>query len=275
MNTPRHRSELDASRKVYSETVKVVQGGTIISFESGRKLGLTASLIQIIAPVLIVVTVIIYFVSIISTISSNPSIPSLLSLSITFTLVIIFLGIMTFVGIILFIVGMHHLSQYYGERAIFKNILYGFILYIIGIVSSAVIEGTILLESIKNISPPGTTPVAAAVASAASPIQLSSTLLTALYYASLAIGYVLVILSGLLYMRAFDALTEKSGNGNFKTAGVLYIIGLALTIVLIGSILVWVAWILAAIGFHSLKSTASPTTRQAQPLPPPPPPPQM
>ena len=60
-------------------------------------------------------------------------------------------------------------------------------------------------------------------------------------------------------MRAFNKLGEKSGINNFKTAGLLYLIGMVLSIVGIGVLLLWIAWIFAALGFHSLKPSSTST----------------
>jgi uncharacterized membrane protein len=66
-------------------------------------------------------------------------------------------------------------------------------------------------------------------------------------------------------MRAFNKLGEKSEVDNFKTAGLLYLLGGALAIVGIGALLSWIAWIFAFMGFRSLKpkniqTTASPSS---------------
>jgi uncharacterized membrane protein len=245
--------------------------GIVISLESGRKLGLTGSLIEIIMPAAIVATVIFFIWSIFATLveTSNPTIPNFLSISIGFIATFILLGIITFVGIILFIIGMHRLSQYYSEPSIFKNVLYGFILNIIGSVTATVIEFTFILESIRSVSQTGTTPVVATVESVVSPEASVSTTLVLGYYAALAIGLVLGIISAVLYMRAFNKLAEKSGKDNFRTAGLLYLLGTVLTIVLIGGLLVWIAWIFAATGFNSLKPREPSATKPQIPPPPP------
>jgi uncharacterized membrane protein len=66
-------------------------------------------------------------------------------------------------------------------------------------------------------------------------------------------------------MRAFNKLAEKSGDDNFKTAGLLYLLGTVLTIVLIGGLLIWIAWIFAAMGFNSLKPKEPPAPTSAYP----------
>jgi uncharacterized membrane protein len=48
------------------------------------------------------------------------------------------------------------------------------------------------------------------------------------------------------------------------------LIGAILTIILVGFILIWIAWILIAVGFFSIKTTAA-QPPAAAPQPPPPP----
>ena len=67
-----------------------------------------------------------------------------------------------------------------------------------------------------------------------------------------------------VYLRkSFDALANKTGNGMFKTAGLLLLIGAILTIVLIGLILIFVAWILLTVAFFSMPSTPPPPAQAA------------
>ena len=56
------------------------------------------------------------------------------------------------------------------------------------------------------------------------------------------------IVNGVLYMRAFNKLKEKSGVDNFGTAGLLYLIGVFIPLI------TWIAWIFAAMGFNKLKA---------------------
>jgi ribosomal protein S27AE len=81
----------------------------------------------------------------------------------------------------------------------------------------------------------------------------------------MAIVFVFSIIGGVFFKRAFDALGEKSGVQTFKTAGLISLIGYALSIVLVGGILVWVAWIMLASAFHSLKPAAPAASSYSQP----------
>ena len=117
-----------------------------MSFESGRKLGLTASLIAVIMPVIGVITAIFLVLSLLagtlSTLFNFESITILLAIA----------GIITFAGFILFLVAMHSLSQYYSESGIFKNVLYGFIINIVGAAIAVSIELAIIVTSIVKIA---------------------------------------------------------------------------------------------------------------------------
>jgi uncharacterized membrane protein len=147
-------------------------------------------------------------------------------------------------GFIMFMVAMHRLSNYYSEPAIFKNVLYGFILSIISTAVVGVIEVAFIFSSIANIfqaTPSSTTP--------------SFTVFILVYVVAFGVSLVFGIVNGWLYMRAFNKLKEKSGVDNFGTAGLLYLIGAIIPLV------AWIAWIFAAMGFSKLKptQTASPT----------------
>jgi len=215
-----------------------------VSFELGRKLGLTASLIAVIVPVITVILYGLLFLSLFGIISSaltggsqtfaGSLFPA--GIGIAFSAI----GIVGLVGIILFLVAMHSLSQYYSEPSIFKNALYGFLTNIIGGVAVIVLAFALILTTVVS-SATGPTP---GFSGAAFITVLLGVIIAAL---------VVAIVSAVLYMRAFNKLGEKSGVHSFNTAGLLYLIGTVLTIVLVGSLLVWIAWIFALSGFNSLK----------------------
>jgi len=230
-----------------------------MSFESGKKLGLAASLIAVVVPVVAVITVVVFLVSLfLNALSGN----GVLSPLAGFIILIIVLVIVSFVGIILFIVAMHHLAEYYSDPTIFRNVLYGFLTNVVGAIVAIVIYAVAIVSSLRNISSPGAQSVAFIT-----PFQtLQTSLPGALtqiftgYVVSLVVSLVLAIVSAVFYMRAFNKLGEKSGVYNFKTAGILYLLGGALAIVGIGALLIWIAWIYALMGFHSLKPKTSETS---------------
>jgi uncharacterized membrane protein len=217
-----------------------------MSLESGRHLGFIASLIAVIVPV---ITVFLYgflilslfgFVSSAATGGSQTYGGTLFPLGILGVLIAI--GVISIVGIVLFLLSMHRLAQYYNEPGIFKNVLYGFILNIVGGVAVFAIMFAIIFASVlSSVSHPAT--------------SLSPFSFIAVILGVIATAFAIAIVSAVLYKRSFDKLGEKSGVQSFKTAGDLFLIGTVLTIVFVGGLIVWIAWIYSASGFYSLKPT--------------------
>ncbi|MGE5532841.1 MAG: DUF996 domain-containing protein [Bacillota bacterium] len=214
-----------------------------MSLESGRKLGLVASLIQVILPIVAIVGGIALVMAMISSafrgIGTGTFSPPIIGASLGFIAFIICIGVLGLIGLILFLVAMHRLSNYYNEPSIFKKVLYATILSIILGILISIYEFAFVFSSFNSF--PTSTPP-------------SFPFLTIL--GLLGIGVVLGIINSVLYMQAFNKLAEKSGVDNFKTAGLLYLIGTLLTIMLIGGLIVWIAWIFAAMGFNKLRSSS-------------------
>ena len=76
-------------------------------------------------------------------------------------------------------------------------------------------------------------------------------------------GLAFGIVNGVLYMRAFNKLKEKSGVDNFGTAGLLILIGVFIPII------AWIAWIFAAMGFKKLKAAPAASPYVPYPVQPP------
>ena len=161
-----------------------------------------------------------------------------------------FMGILSLIGIILVLIGMKGLADFYGEKGIFDNALYGFIFGIIGVVVAIALFVTALLGgmgwSMGMMSEMGKIPLA----------TIGGLLLGWITFV------VFVIVEAIFYRKAFSLLSEKSGEKMFDTAGLILLIGAVLTIILIGAILTLIAWILAAVAFFSIKPL--PTTEQPQ-----------
>jgi uncharacterized membrane protein len=234
-----------------------------VSLESGRKLGLIASIISIILPVAAIVGVVALILSIIATaatgIPTGTVSPNIFGLSYGLIGFLIALAIIGIVGFVMFMVAMYRLSHYYNEPGIFKNVLYAFILSLISAVVVLILQFTFIASIIASI-PQTSTPATAA----------SFTQFIVTYLVIIGVSIVFGIVNAVLYMRAFNKLAEKSGIDNFKTTGLLYLIGVLLTFVLIGGILVWIAWIFAAMGFHKLKPFPTATPTVSYPTQPPP-----
>jgi len=215
-----------------------------MSLETGRKLGLTASLITIIVPIVMVALYSVLIFSLISTFQNlfisggSTPIPSgspFLSSGII-SIAFIALGFISFIGLILFIIAMHQLSQYYNEPIIFRNIIYSIVISIVGAVVLVAILFAVIASTLMNT-------VVSTPTAASSFVWAFIIALIVVIAVAIAIG----VVSALLYKRAFNKLAEKSGVHSFDTAGLLILIGVFIPIVS------WVGWIFATSGFNALK----------------------
>lgn len=219
-----------------------------MSFESGRQLGLVASLIAVIVPV---ITGILYVSSLLALFNGYSSgfsavnpIFGLTSLS-AVSLLFIVVTVAGLAGIILFLVAMRRLSEYYSEPAIFKNALNGFLVNLVGIAVFVAIIIAIFAATLFHTA-----------AAPTSVFPAIGFVLIGFFVIAIA-AFALAIVSAVFYKRAFDSLAQKSGVYSFNTAGTLYLWGTVLTIILIGALLIWIAWIFALSGFYSLKPNAA------------------
>lgn len=214
-----------------------------MSFESGRTSGLVASLIEVIVPIviiamsgLLILSLFGAFYGAVTSGSTGVASTPLLSFTLIPFLIIAF-AVIGLAGFILFVFSMYRLSQYYNETGIFKDVIYGLIIVVVGVAALIALVVVALLSS-----------------------RPSSGVLPSFAFSFLAIilgAVVLQIVVSIFFMRAFNKLSEKSGVESFHTAGLLIVIGAVTSILGVGSILGWLAWIFAASGFHSLKPKAA------------------
>ncbi len=155
------------------------------------------------------------------------------------------------IGIILLAIGLKQLSEYYRDENIFRSAVWGVIFGIIGIIAlSAGVFGSII------------TSVASSIATGAG---LGAVLgILALVFVVI-ITFVFFLLMAINFRRCLNALADRSGEHLFRTAGTVLFWGAILTIIVVGALLIFIAWLIATIAFFSIKS--SPSTY----APPPPP----
>jgi uncharacterized membrane protein len=155
---------------------------------------------------------------------------------------------LSLIGIILVLVAMKGMADYYNEDSIFKNALYGFIFGIVGVVALVAII-LMLIFGVASISSITTWDIIAPLASSPDLVfGLSAFLLFILAFVVL---YVFGLIGAIFYKKSLDTLKEKSGESIFGTAGLILLIGAIIPG--IGELLKLVAWILAAVGFFSIK----------------------
>ena len=144
---------------------------------------------------------------------------------------------LSLIGIILVLIAMKGMADYYDDDEIFKNALYGFIFGIIGVI--ALVAFILMLAfgfaATSSVHSPAALPFAG----------------TGLIIITVLILYGFSLIGAIFYNKSLDTLSKKSGEHIFTTAGLILLIGAAIPV--IGEILKFVAWIMAAVGFFNIK----------------------
>ncbi len=169
-------------------------------------------------------------------------------------------GTLGIVGLILMLMGIRGMADYYRDNRIFNYSLFGSITGVVGAVLTFAIAVLVFLPAatnfFRNVLPgwngdwsslSGLTPDASNIAlSEAAPF-------VATFFALILIAFVFALATALLCRKSFLNLKEKTSVGLFGSASLLLLVGGALSIILIGYILMWVALLLAAIAFFQIK----------------------
>jgi uncharacterized membrane protein len=169
--------------------------------------------------------------------------------------------ILAFVGLILVGVAVNQVSRAVGSRPIFDNFLYSTIAAIAGISVGVLIAlgALVRLVGIENF---GTFDWAGWTPSTADAISL------AIYAViGLVVLWVAFLVSALFTKKASDEMATRLNIPLFRTAGLVYLIGAALTVVLVGFLIVIVAEVLFAVAFFRIPDGSAPAM-QAPPVAP-------
>jgi uncharacterized membrane protein len=170
--------------------------------------------------------------------------------------------ILALAGFILTLISVKYVSELFNDDSITNNMIVSIIAAVVGVsVGISVILGSLLrFMRLNNLTftsfgsnfNPATLPIGDWVGLIVS-----------------AIGGILVmwasfILSGFFFRRSINRVGLDLNVGLFKTAGLLFLIGVATTIVLVGFLIIPVALILLAVAFFSIKEN-SPSSIQTIP----------
>ena len=178
-------------------------------------------------------------------------------------------GIVDIIGVILILVALHGFADYYKERRIFNNAIYGVIAAIVGIVIAAVIGIAIVLPSITSFleklypSWNGSLPTITSQGMTPNTSKISLSDVEPFIVAAIVVFVILwifAIITAFFVRRSLEQTSSKTSVKLFSTAGLLLLIGAVLTIIIIGLLLTWIAALLLAIAFFQ--------TRPQQPQPP-------
>ena len=174
-----------------------------------------------------------------------------------------YLALLGIIGMIITLIALKGMADHYNEGGIFNNALYGVITFIIGVVAfvaTLVIAILMILANVVNWSD------MAAVQTYFMDLTHIWNIIGAAI-AALVVLFVFTIVSAIFFRKSLTSLSAKSGEKIFETAGLLWLIGAVLTIILVGLILIGIAWILIAVGFFSIRSTPAQPPSQIQPPP--------
>ena len=155
------------------------------------------------------------------------------------------------IGIILVLIAMKGMAEYYDEDEIFKNALYGFIFGFIGVI--ALVALILMFAFGIAVTSPVTSPTTLPFAG------------IGLLIITILILYGFSLIGAIFYKKSLDTLSKKSGEQIFTTAGLILLIGAAIPV--IGEILKFVAWIMAAVGFFNIKEKTQPIQSKEPALP--------
>ena len=158
------------------------------------------------------------------------------------------------IGAILLLVGIKGLASYYKDNQIYENALMGVVFLIIAVVAVAVAVG-VLAVGIASI------------------IGIGIGILA--FFGGLVLAFVFYLVAAMRLRKTFDVLAQRSGEQSFNTAGTLLWYGAILTIILVGLILIFIAWIFATIAFFSMKGQSQQPSPQPYVAPSPSMPPVM
>ena len=161
--------------------------------------------------------------------------------------ILVFIPFVSIIGYILILVAVKEISDDLQDKAIFNNIIVAAATGIIG----ALAGGLVIVGFARATTIAGFVGI----------------------LAGLFIVWIFLIISAVFLRRSYTRMADRLGVGMFGTASILYLVGAALTIILVGFIILLVAQILQAVAYFSIpdqvpNQAASPATA-APSMPPP------
>jgi len=167
--------------------------------------------------------------------------------------------ILGLVGIIMLFIAVKKISEETKDKSIFNNFLYFFIITIIGIVVAGAIliitfleaGGMSYINELQNLA--YSDPMA--VWNTVQPLFIG-------VIAAIVVLWILMIVSAIFLKKSYDKIGDLTNVKWFKTTGLLYLIGAATLIILIGFVIILIGMIFEIVAFFSipenLPSQASP-----------------
>jgi uncharacterized membrane protein len=154
-------------------------------------------------------------------------------------------------GFILILFAVKQVSDMFNDSSIFNNMLIAILLAIVGVIVGGLVVAGSFFRFIGQNNLAGPDYFGQNFNPSTIPAGDWVALLTAVL-AGLAIIWILFLVSAIFIRRSFNSIATRLSVNTFATAGLLYLIGAATTIVLVGFLLILVSQILLAIAFFSI-----------------------
>ncbi len=170
-------------------------------------------------------------------------------------------GLLGIAGFVLSLIAVKEISDAVADRSIFNNMLISVGAAIVGtIVAVLLLVGTFIGFFLSS-GYTGTFPSQPNIP----PGDFAGLIGAAI--GALAVVWVALIVSAVFLRRSYSSIASSLNVGMFRTAGLVWLIGAATSIILIGFIIIFIAEVLVIVAFFSMPS------RTQEPVPSPTPPP--
>jgi uncharacterized membrane protein len=152
-------------------------------------------------------------------------------------------GIVSIIGFILVLIAVKYVADVLGDQTIFNNMIIAVVLLIIGFVALI----AIVLSAVYSYIGFGSFSFTPATTHPANLVALITTIIIGLI-----VAWVFFLIASIFLKRSYDTIGARLNVGTFHTTGLLYLIGAATTIILVGFIIVFIAEILQIVAFFSI-----------------------
>ncbi|MGA2664508.1 MAG: DUF996 domain-containing protein [Nitrososphaerales archaeon] len=187
-------------------------------------------------------------------------------------------SILSIIGWILVLIAVYNIAGFVGDRSIFKDALVSGVVAIVGIAAGVLVilasvlrfvhaNGLTLVSGPHSLRTLNATSFSSGQVTGVGGLVVGSVL-------GLVILWIFFLVSAIFLRRSFTKIATRLNVKRFATAALLYLIGAALTIVLVGFVVTFVADILMVIAFFSMPDYTMVEPRP-RPMTIPPPPPQV
>jgi len=168
------------------------------------------------------------------------------------------------------LIALKGFADYYSEASIFNNALYGVITAIVGVIVFVGVAFIALVGFFTELGLAiGNVADWSAEFTAIDWTAIDFSIIgnfAAYIFLALIVLFVFVIITAIFLRKSLGLMSTKTGVGLFGTTGLLILIGAVLTIIVIGLILIWIATLILAVAFFSIKpQQAQPATPAAAP----------